>query len=109
VDGGLDGPAAPLDGLLRGWRQAAGLTQRDLAARSGLSVTAVRDLEQGRSHRPQAGSLAALVGALGLDAAQTAATPATARPGDPARPQTGQQPPGNSPHLSRKTLADPRR
>ena len=73
MDGGQGGPEARLGGLVRGWRRAAGLTQRELAARSGLSVTAVRDLEQGRSHRPRAGSLAALAGALGLDAGQAAA------------------------------------
>jgi DNA-binding SARP family transcriptional activator/transcriptional regulator with XRE-family HTH domain len=72
TDGGQGGPGARLGGLVRGWRRAAGLTQRELAARSGLSVTAVRDLEQGRTHRPQAGSLGALAGALGLDAGQAA-------------------------------------
>jgi DNA-binding SARP family transcriptional activator len=51
----------------------AELSQRELAARSGLSVTAVRDLEQGRSRRPRAGTLTALAGALGLDPEQAAA------------------------------------
>ncbi len=72
MGGGQSGPGARLGGLVRGWRRAAGLTQRDLAARAGLSVTAVRDLEQGRSHRPRARSLAALAGALSLDAVQAA-------------------------------------
>jgi DNA-binding SARP family transcriptional activator/tetratricopeptide (TPR) repeat protein/DNA-binding XRE family transcriptional regulator len=72
MDGGKDAARARLGGLVRGWRRAAGLTQRDLAARSGLSVTAVRDLEQGRSQRPHPESLAALAGALGLDAGQAA-------------------------------------
>ena len=71
--GGAKGePGAQLGGSLQEWRRAAGLTQRELAARSGLSLAAVRDLEQGRSHRPRAGSLAALAGVLGLDAGQAA-------------------------------------
>jgi DNA-binding SARP family transcriptional activator/tetratricopeptide (TPR) repeat protein len=70
--GGRGGGGAGGGGGVGGGRGAAGLTQRELAAGSGLSVTAVRDLEQGRSHRPRAGSLAALAGALGLDAGQAA-------------------------------------
>src|ERR1700689_5472506 len=73
MDGGPGESGARLGGLVRGWRGMAGLSQRELAARSGLSVTAVRDLEQGRSRRPRAGSLAALARALGLDAEQAAA------------------------------------
>lgn len=73
MDGGPGESRARLGGLVRGWREMAGLSQRELAARSGLSVTAVRDLEQGRSRRPRAGSLAALARALGLDAEQAAA------------------------------------
>jgi DNA-binding SARP family transcriptional activator/tetratricopeptide (TPR) repeat protein/transcriptional regulator with XRE-family HTH domain len=98
MDGGQSGSGARLSGLVRGRRRAAGLTQRELAARSGLSVTAVRDLEQGRSHRPRAGSLTALAGALGLDAGQAAALaraasedtgPASAGEGLAAVPRSG--------------------
>jgi DNA-binding SARP family transcriptional activator/DNA-binding XRE family transcriptional regulator len=73
MDGGSSGSGARLGGLVREWRGMAELSQRELAARSGLSVTAVRDLEQGRSRRPRAGSLTALARALGLDAEQAAA------------------------------------
>src|SRR3984957_3925149 len=73
MDGGQGGSEAQLGGLVRGWRGMAGLSQRELAARSGLSVTAGRDLEQGRSGRPRAGSLTALARALGLNAEQAAA------------------------------------
>src|SRR5450631_1633667 len=73
MDGGSSGSGSRLGGLVREWRGMAELSQRELAARSGLSVTAVRDLEQGRSRRPRAGSLAALARALGLDAEQAAA------------------------------------
>ncbi|GAB3009984.1 hypothetical protein GCM10017788_79410 [Amycolatopsis acidiphila] len=56
--------------LVRTYRREAGLTQRELAMRAGLSVAALRDFEQGRRGRPRANSLAALVGALGLDPEQ---------------------------------------
>jgi DNA-binding SARP family transcriptional activator len=56
--------------LLRGFRQAAGLTQDELARRAGLSLGSIRDLEQGRTQRPEGGTLTALVTALGLNTAQ---------------------------------------
>ncbi|HEV3292857.1 MAG TPA: BTAD domain-containing putative transcriptional regulator, partial [Streptosporangiaceae bacterium] len=80
VGGARDAAGARLDGSLRERRRAAGLTQRQLAQRSGLSVAAVRDLEQGRSRRPRPASLDALARALGLDAGQLAAL-AAARDG----------------------------
>jgi len=49
-------------------RRAAGLTQQELADRAQISLGTVRDLEQGRTHRPGRDSLAKLAGALGLDA-----------------------------------------
>jgi DNA-binding SARP family transcriptional activator/DNA-binding XRE family transcriptional regulator len=56
--------------LIRGQRQAAGLTQEQLALRAGLSVGAVRDVEQGRTSRPRAASVRRLARGLGLDEAQ---------------------------------------
>jgi DNA-binding SARP family transcriptional activator/DNA-binding XRE family transcriptional regulator/Tfp pilus assembly protein PilF len=53
-------------GMLREHREQAGLTQRELAERAGISVAAIRDLEQGRSVRPRLASVNALVTALGL-------------------------------------------
>jgi DNA-binding SARP family transcriptional activator len=53
---------------LRAWRRAAGLSQRDLAERSGLSVGAIRDLEQGRTRRPRPVSSRRLASALGVSA-----------------------------------------
>jgi DNA-binding SARP family transcriptional activator/DNA-binding XRE family transcriptional regulator len=52
--------------LLRGHRRRVGLSQRELAERAGLSLTTVRDLEQGRTRQPQPPSLRALAAALGL-------------------------------------------
>src|ERR1700722_12669333 len=57
---------------LRQQRVAAGLTQEDLAERSGVSVRAIADLERGRTRKPYPSSVRALVRALGLpDAAGT--------------------------------------
>jgi DNA-binding SARP family transcriptional activator/tetratricopeptide (TPR) repeat protein/DNA-binding XRE family transcriptional regulator len=59
--------------LLRGQRRRAGLSQRELAERAGLSVATVRDLEQGRTRQPQPSSLQALATALGLGEQRAAA------------------------------------
>ncbi|MEU8181522.1 BTAD domain-containing putative transcriptional regulator [Micromonospora sp. NPDC049044] len=47
-------------------RERSGLTQQELADRSGLSAATIRDLEQGRSRRPRPRSIRALSVALGL-------------------------------------------
>jgi DNA-binding transcriptional regulator YiaG len=65
---------------IRIYRTGAGLTQHELAGRSGLSVAFVRDLEQGRRRRPRMASLAALADTLGLDPGQLTASRAS-RPG----------------------------
>src|SRR5262249_17932905 len=70
VCGGDRYRAARLAALVRDHRRAAGLTQGQLAESSGLSRAAIRDLEQGRTRRPRAGSLARLADALGLGATQ---------------------------------------
>ncbi len=69
---GSGGRASHFGSLVREYRHEAGLTQRQLAARSGLSLAALRDFEQSRRHRPRANSLAALAEALGLDPDQIA-------------------------------------
>jgi DNA-binding SARP family transcriptional activator/tetratricopeptide (TPR) repeat protein len=51
---------------LRAARLSAGLTQRELAAAAGMSLAAVRDLEQGRSLRPRPRSVETVIAALGL-------------------------------------------
>jgi DNA-binding SARP family transcriptional activator/DNA-binding XRE family transcriptional regulator len=67
------GPAFQLGSLVGMYRHKANLTQRELAAKAGLSVAALRDYEQGRRCRLRPNSLAALANALGLSADQTAA------------------------------------
>jgi predicted ATPase/transcriptional regulator with XRE-family HTH domain len=89
--------------LLRQRRRAAGLTQAELASLAGLAVRTVRDMERGRTTRPQRTTGVLLADALGLTgeertgflgAARGEATPvavphpraAEAPPGSPARP-----------------------
>jgi DNA-binding SARP family transcriptional activator/DNA-binding XRE family transcriptional regulator len=69
---GCGDPAVQFASLVRAYRREAGLTQRELAAKAGLSVAALRDFEQSRRCRPRANSLAALAFALSLDPDQTA-------------------------------------
>jgi predicted ATPase len=64
---GTDGDApASLGPLLRACRDQAGLTQRELAARSGLSVRAIRDLELGGTRHPRRETITLLARGLGL-------------------------------------------
>ncbi|MFI7416799.1 BTAD domain-containing putative transcriptional regulator [Nonomuraea sp. NPDC049684] len=51
---------------LRLRREQAGLTQQELAARSGVSVAVIRDVEQGRTRRPRAETLRRLSDVLPL-------------------------------------------
>jgi DNA-binding SARP family transcriptional activator len=53
--------------LLREYRQAAQLTQRQLAESAAVSISVIRDLEQGRTKGLRGRSLGAVVKALGLD------------------------------------------
>lgn len=73
---------------LRQQRAAAGLTQEDLAARSGISVRAIADLERGRTRKPYPSSVRALAGALGLPAATADALLASYRAASRAATQT---------------------
>jgi DNA-binding SARP family transcriptional activator/tetratricopeptide (TPR) repeat protein/DNA-binding XRE family transcriptional regulator len=81
----FDGSATPRFGaLLRTHRRAAGLSQRDLAARAGVSAASVRDVEQGRTRRPHPAATGRLIRALNLTGAAAealgqAATPSPSR------------------------------
>lgn len=57
---------------MRERRLSAGLTQRDLATAAGVSIGALRDIEQGRTWCPRWGSVAAIAAALGMDRHQRA-------------------------------------
>src|SRR5215208_5259261 len=72
--------------LLRRHQQAAGLTQEELAARTGLSVRGLSDLERGVRVIPRKDTLRLLIEALGLIGAERAALMAAAkRPPTPLR------------------------
>ena len=72
--------------LLRRHRQVSGLTQEELAARTGLSVRGLSDLERGVRAIPRRDTLRLLIEALGLaDADRTAIVTAAKRPATPPR------------------------
>jgi transcriptional regulator with XRE-family HTH domain len=66
--------------VLRRCRLAAGLSQEELAARAGVSVRGIGDLEQGRRAAPRFATVRLLAGALGLDDAGRGEFLAAARP-----------------------------
>ena len=72
-------PDSRFGALVQAYRRQAGLTQLELAAKAGLSVGALRDIEQSRRCRPRSSSLAALTDALGLDSEQSASLVAVGR------------------------------
>src|SRR5687768_14693966 len=65
-DHGADQGGPGFDAVLRRHRQKVGLTQEELAARAGVGVRTVRDLERGRASRPQRTTVDLLATALGL-------------------------------------------
>jgi transcriptional regulator with XRE-family HTH domain len=75
--------------LLREHRVAAGLTQEQLAERSGLGIRTIRDLERGRVARPHRESIRLLAGALGLPSAARDRLAAAGRRRLPVTPPAG--------------------
>jgi DNA-binding SARP family transcriptional activator/transcriptional regulator with XRE-family HTH domain len=73
-------PVSRFGAMVRAYRREAGLTQRELATKAGLSVAALRDFEQCRRRRPRPSSLSALATALELDPAQAAHLAGAAMP-----------------------------
>src|SRR5215467_666930 len=67
--------------LLRMFRATANLTQEELAERSGLSVQAIRALEQGTRRSPRPSTVEWLAEALRLDAGHKRELIAAARGG----------------------------
>ncbi|MEU7903368.1 BTAD domain-containing putative transcriptional regulator [Actinoplanes sp. NPDC049118] len=76
---------ATIGDQLRGRRLRVGLTQREVAVRSGISVRALRDIEHNRVDAPRPAALGRLAVTLGLSEAETASLlaqlPAASRPG----------------------------
>jgi DNA-binding SARP family transcriptional activator/DNA-binding XRE family transcriptional regulator len=58
--------------LVKRYREEQRVTQRELAAAAGMSLGALRDLEQGRTLSPRWGSVEGLVAVLGLGQPQRA-------------------------------------
>lgn len=58
-------------GDVRRWRRAVGLTQEELAERSGLSVRTIRELERGRTERPYRRTVESVAAALDLNEVDT--------------------------------------
>lgn len=70
--------------FLRGARTRVGLTQQELAEAAGISVAALRDVEQGRVERPRVSTLRRLALGLGFSAAETDELLRDARPPEPS-------------------------
>ncbi|MCP2326103.1 putative ATPase/DNA-binding XRE family transcriptional regulator [Hamadaea flava] len=79
--------------LLRRHRLAAGLTQAELAEAAEVGVRTVRDLEAGRSVRPQRSTVELLGAALGLQGRDLSVFVAVARGRTPAEPPDTPGPP----------------
>jgi transcriptional regulator with XRE-family HTH domain/tetratricopeptide (TPR) repeat protein len=73
--------------FLRYYRRRAALTQEDLAARTGLGVRTLSDLERGRVQTPQAQTVDLLVTGLGLNATEAAEFVALARSSQTSAPR----------------------
>jgi predicted ATPase/transcriptional regulator with XRE-family HTH domain len=77
--------AAPFGGRLRRLREAAGLSQEELASRSGLTARAISMLERGERKRPYPHTVRSLAEALELsEGERTVLTEAIPRRGDNA-------------------------
>ncbi|MFI7120448.1 helix-turn-helix domain-containing protein [Amycolatopsis sp. NPDC049868] len=92
--------------LLRSHRQSLGTTQRLLAARSTVSIRAIRDLEHGRVGKPRRDTVRLIAAGLGLSG-QALADFERAAAGEPSatasyRPTTGTSAPGT--HRKRRPV-----
>ncbi|MFD3694547.1 helix-turn-helix domain-containing protein [Streptomyces sp. NPDC058646] len=76
-----DPAAPPLGSLIRAHRLRIGLTQRELADLSTISVRAIRDLEQGKARRPRPDTVRLMADALRLGPRARAALEAAAQQG----------------------------
>ncbi|MDT4994670.1 MAG: hypothetical protein QOH97_4562, partial [Actinoplanes sp.] len=70
--------------LLVDLRVGRGLSQEQLAERSGVSVRAIGDIERGTTRRPQRETLRALIDGLGLDPSRRSELERAARAAPPA-------------------------
>jgi DNA-binding SARP family transcriptional activator/DNA-binding XRE family transcriptional regulator len=75
---------AGMGSLVRRYRADLRVTQRELAAAAGMSIGALRDLEQGRTQSPRWETAEGLAAALGLGPAQREKLASAWRPGQRA-------------------------
>src|SRR5690349_15279579 len=104
------GPPQTFGTLLQRYRAAAGLTQEELAERSGVSARTVSDLERGLKRTPRPDTLRLLAAALGLVAGERAAFTAAAHPSAAPPPPRGfdraaPRPPADARHSGAASLA----
>ena len=85
-------PGDAFGARLRRAREAAGLTQEELAARAGLTPNAVGALERGEHRHPYPATVRALAAALGLTDDERAALAAVGAETRPAPPGDGRRP-----------------
>jgi transcriptional regulator with XRE-family HTH domain len=97
-DGRTGGREASFGQLLRRYRGARGLTQQELAERSGLSVDAISVLERDLRTAPRTVTVEALARALQLDASEREALASAARA---RRRAPGFEPLGQAPDTTR--------
>ena len=72
---------------MRDARLAAGLSQNDLAVRSGVPIGTIRDIEQGITRKPRQATVESIIDAI---CRYQGESPATSLPGVPvAGPSTG--------------------
>ena len=83
-------PPPVFGALLRRYRATAGLTQEELAARTGLTPQAISLLERGQRQHPQAHTVGQLAKALALTVPEQQAFAAAARLGSRVLPAPGQ-------------------
>jgi transcriptional regulator with XRE-family HTH domain len=84
----------PFAAVVVGHRRRLGLTQEELAGRSGLSVRGVRDLESGRVRTPRQQTVRLLADAFGLHGADRERFHCLSRENHPPVPTTVPQAPG---------------
>lgn len=97
---GADRGETSFGALLRRWRGLRGLTQAELAERSGLSVQAVGMLERGVRRAPRVTTVEVLAAALAMDGAEREAFHAAAR--REASPPTAELEPDIGPQPARR-------
>jgi len=97
---GTRGQDAPFGAHLRRLREAAGLTQEELAERAGLTAKGISDLERGRRRRPYPHTVRSLADALGLSEEERGSLFA-------AVPKRGDAGPATSSAVAEPTLPSP--